>query len=106
MVDTEVTFTVTAVGANGTTANLYAGTVSFTSNDGGATLPANSALSAGLGTFTVKFSSPGFYNISVADSAAPGVTGTSPSISVTATAAPRTVAPAPAAVRLPWRNRR
>ena len=106
VVDTEVTFTVTAVGANGTTANLYAGTVSFTSNDGGATLPANSALTAGLGTFTVKFSSAGFYNISVADSAAPGVTGTSPSISVTATAAPRTVVPAPAAVRLPWRNRR
>ena len=106
VVGADVTFTVTAVAANGITANQYAGTVTFTSNDGGATLPAKSGLTVGIGTFTVNFSTPGLFSISVSDSTALGVTGTSPSINVTATA-PRTAeAPVAPASRLPWRNPR
>ena len=106
VVGADVTFTVTAVAANGITANQYAGTVIFTTNDGAATLPAKSSLTVGIGTFTVNFSTPGLFSISVSDSTALGVTGTSPSINVTATA-PRTAeAPVAPASRLPWRNPR
>jgi uncharacterized protein (TIGR03437 family) len=110
-----VNFDVTAVAPNGTASNAYAGTVHFTSDDPTAVLPADTTLLVGLGTFPVTFNTPGYHYVIVNDTAAPNVTGTSPSINVTAAGA--SAIPAPAALRgnsvqgngprrLPWLNRR
>src|SRR5215471_18198864 len=45
------TITVTALDASNATDTTYSGTVHFTSSDPQATLPANSTLSSGTGTF-------------------------------------------------------
>src|SRR5205807_1258307 len=45
-------FTVTALDAFNNTATGYAGTVHFTSSDGAATLPGNTTLTNGTGTFS------------------------------------------------------
>src|SRR5207302_11225751 len=52
-------FTVTALDALNNTATSYAGTVHFTSSDGAATLPANSTLTNGTGTFSATLRTPG-----------------------------------------------
>jgi hypothetical protein len=83
-VGTPVTFNVTAIAPNGITANNYAGTVHFTSDDSSATLPADTTLTVGLGTFTVTFNTPGLHSITVNDTSSPAITGTSPSVNVTA----------------------
>lgn len=70
-------FTVTAVDQFGNTATGYAGTVGFGSSDGGATLPANTTLTNGTGTFTATLRTPGNQTISATATAAPFITGTS-----------------------------
>src|SRR5262249_38967138 len=59
--------TVVAFDPFNNTATGYAGTVHFTSNDVWATLPANSTLSAGVGTFTVTLRVAGNHTITAAD---------------------------------------
>ncbi len=83
-------FTVTALAASGQTATTYSGTVHFTSTDGQAVLPANSALVNGTGTFSVTLKTVGSQTITATDTSAP-ITGTSSSINVSAAAAARPV---------------
>src|SRR5207244_2379983 len=68
-------FTVTALDAFNNTAAGYAGTVHFTSNDGAATLPANSTLTNGSGTFGVTLQSTGSQSVTATDTIAGSITG-------------------------------
>jgi hypothetical protein len=110
-----VTINVTAVAPSGIASNAYAGTVHFSSDDPAAVLPADTTLLVGLGTFTVTFNTPGLHSVTVNDTAAPNVIGTSPSINITAAGASAVPAaatssgnsvPGNSPRRLPWRNRR
>ena len=78
------TVTVTALDVSGGTASGYTGTVSFTSSDGSAVLPAASKLTAGIGNFPVTLKTQGNQTITVTD-AANSLTGTSAAINVGAT---------------------
>ncbi|MBZ5621857.1 MAG: DUF11 domain-containing protein [Acidobacteriia bacterium] len=97
-------FTVTALDAYGNTASGYAGTVHFTSSDPSATLPANSAVTSGTGTFPATLSLPAAVpgigttstTISVFDVASPSITGTSGPINVTLQGGQHLVVSAPA----------
>jgi hypothetical protein len=60
-------FTVTALDPYGNVAPTYAGTVQFTSSDSGATLPAASTLTGGIGVFTGTPATPGTQTLSVID---------------------------------------
>ncbi|MGH9918638.1 MAG: choice-of-anchor Q domain-containing protein, partial [Nitrososphaerales archaeon] len=51
--------TVTALNTNGTVDKGFSGTVSFTSTDSSAVLPASGTLTDGTGTFSVTFKTPG-----------------------------------------------
>jgi DNA/RNA endonuclease YhcR with UshA esterase domain len=82
---TAVSFTVTALDANGNTVTGYTGTVKFTSSDSSATLPANSTLTNGTGTFSATFSKGGSQTITATDTVT-GITGASNSISVSGAA--------------------
>jgi hypothetical protein len=90
------TFTVTAQDVNNATDTTYAGTVHFTSTDGAATLPANSMLSSGVGTFTngATLRTAGIRTISATDTVLP-VTGTSGPITVSGAAATHLAVSAP-----------
>ena len=57
--NTPGTFTVTAVDAYGTPVPSYRGTVTFSSSDIRATLPADAPLTGGVGTFTATFRTGG-----------------------------------------------
>jgi uncharacterized protein (TIGR03437 family) len=81
-VGTPVNFTVTALDYKGNIATSYADTVHLTSSDGAATIPADAALVAGVGTFSVTFKTPGLQTISVVDTAASSIQGTSPGVTV------------------------
>jgi probable HAF family extracellular repeat protein len=75
---TAYAFTVTAKDQYGNTIPGYAGTVSFGSSDGQATLPANytfTAADGGSHTFTVTLKSAGSQSLSVADVSNSGLTG-------------------------------
>ena len=63
------TVTVTALDVSGGTASGYTGTVSFTSSDGSAVLPAASKLTAGIGNFPVTLKTQGNQTITVTDAA-------------------------------------
>jgi hypothetical protein len=65
---TPFTITVTAV-ANSSTVTGYSGTVSFTSSDAQALLPANSTLTNGTGTFSATLKTAGNQTITVVDTA-------------------------------------
>ena len=78
---TPITLTVTALDASDVTATAYAGTVHFTSTDAGATLPADTTLSNGAGTFSVTLQTAGSQTITATDASA--ITGTSNGITVT-----------------------
>jgi hypothetical protein len=67
--------TVTAKDAYGNTATGYTGTVHFTSSDGQATLPANSTLTNGTGTFTVTLKTAGSRSITATDTVTSSITG-------------------------------
>src|SRR5262249_58517884 len=81
------TFTVTALDQFNNTATGYGGTVHFTSSDGAATLPANSTLTNGAGTFSATLRTAGSQTVTATDTVSSSVTGTSGAISVGAAAA-------------------
>ena len=76
-------FTVTALDVSGNAATGYGGTVHFTSSDGAATsLPSNSTLTAGTGTFSATLKTVGNQTITATDTVSSSVTGTSGQINV------------------------
>ena len=77
-----VNFTVTALDYKGNIATSYTDTVHLTSTDGNATIPADAGLSAGVGTFAVTFNTAGLQSLTVTDTAASSINGTSPGIQV------------------------
>ena len=84
---TAFNFTVTAVDLNNNTTPAYTGTVHFTSTDGSATLPADSTLTNGVGTFSVTLKTAGNRTITATDTVTSSITGTSGTITVNAAAA-------------------
>jgi hypothetical protein len=97
---TPVTVTVTAQDNSGNTVTGYTGTVSFTSSDGQATLPAAytyTSSDAGVHTFSVTFQTVGLQTLTAKDSIE-GVTATASTTvtsSISTPAATPTFSPAP-----------
>ncbi|MBL8206062.1 MAG: CSLREA domain-containing protein [Blastocatellia bacterium] len=89
-------FTVTARDSYGNTVTGYTGTVHFTSSDGVATLPANSTLTNGVGTFSATLKTAGVRTITATDTVTPAITGTSNDITVNPGAATTLMVMAPA----------
>jgi hypothetical protein len=81
---TAFNFTVTALDQFNNTATSYGGTVHFTSSDGAATLPANSTLTNGTGTFSATLGTNGNQTITATDTVTSSITGTSNTITVNA----------------------
>ncbi len=79
---TPSSFTVTALDALDNTATGYTGTVHFTSTDGAATLPADSTLTNGVGTFPVTLRTAGSQTITATDTVTSSISGTSGAIAV------------------------
>ena len=77
-------FTVTALDASGNIATGYAGIVKITSSDPAASLPANNALAAGLGTFAVTLDTAGPQTLTATDTANSVLSQTSNPITVNA----------------------
>ena len=77
-------FTVVALDASNAPVTTYTGTVKFTSTDAQAVLPAPASLTNGSGTFSATLNSSGGQTITVTDTTASSVTGTTSSISVVA----------------------
>jgi len=75
-------FTVTAQDAGNNTATGYTGTVHFTSTDNQASLPANSTLTNGAGTFTARLKTVGPQTITAIDISTVSIMGTSGLINV------------------------
>jgi probable HAF family extracellular repeat protein len=73
--------TVTALNASNSVATGYSGTVHFTSSDSQATLPANSTLMNGVGTFPVTLKTAGAQTVTATDIAT-AISGISGSINV------------------------
>jgi autotransporter-associated beta strand protein len=84
---TAFSFTVTALDQFNNVATGYTGTVHFTSSDPQATLPADSTLTNGVGTFTATLRTAGSQTISARDTANSSITGTSNAIVVSPAAA-------------------
>src|SRR5271166_614619 len=89
---TSISFTVTALDATNAVVPTYSGTVHFTSSDGQATLPADTALSNGTGTYSAKLKTAGGQTIT----ATATIAGTSTSITVSAAPASQLTVSAPA----------
>jgi len=70
-----ITFTVTALDPYGNTDPTYAGTVTFSSSDSIASLPFNTTLTSGVGTFGATLVTPGNQTLSATDTVS-GITGT------------------------------
>jgi hypothetical protein len=83
---TAFNFTVTALDASNNVATTYSGTVHFTSIDSQASLPANSTLTNGTGTFSATLKTAGGQAITATDTVTPSITGTSNSITVSSAA--------------------
>ena len=79
---TAFNFTVTAFDASNNPVSDYAGTVHFSSSDSKATLPQNSTLTNGTGTFPATLGTAGSQTITATDTATASITGTSNSINV------------------------
>ena len=77
-------YSVTAVDYTGAPATGYTGTVVITSSDSAAKLPSSAALSSGQGTFSVTLNTLGYQTVTASDSSTDSITGTTPSINVTA----------------------
>jgi hypothetical protein len=75
-------FVVTAQDASNNVVTSYAGTVHFTSSDGAAVLPKDSALKNGVGSFFVTFETSGNQTISATDSVMTTITGTATAVLV------------------------
>ena len=85
---TAFNFTVSALDASNNIVTNYSGTVHFTSSDPQASLPGNSMLTGGAGTFSVTFlKTVGTQTVIATDTVSASITGSSNSINVTATAA-------------------
>lgn len=82
-----ITVTVTAKDSAGNTTPAYTGTVHFTSSDGAAVLPANTTLTAGVGTFSATLKTAGSQTVTATDTVTGTITGTSGAIAVSAAAA-------------------
>ena len=91
-----ISLTVTALDQFNNTATGYAGTVHFATTDGAATLPANSTLTGGSGTFSATLKTPGAQTITATDTVSSSITGSSSSIAVSAAAATHFAVSAPA----------
>jgi len=78
--------TVTALDAYSNTATTYGGTVHFTSTDSAASLPANSTLTNGTGTFSATLNTAGTQTITGTDTVTNTITGVSGGIVVTTVA--------------------
>jgi subtilisin-like proprotein convertase family protein len=78
-----MTVTVTAQDQFGNTATGYAGLVTFTSSDLQATLPPDSNLVNGTGTFTITLQTTGTQSVRASDVANPALTGVLSGIQVT-----------------------
>ena len=77
-------FDVTPVDDMGNAVSDYSGTVRFTSTDGKAILPANTALGGGTGTFSATLETVGPQTITATDMAKTKITGATTSITVAA----------------------
>lgn len=77
-------FTVTALDGADVLDTAYAGTDTFTSDEGGAALPADSPLTSGVGTFPATLNAVGTWTITATDTVDGSITGTSGPIVVTA----------------------
>ena len=88
-----ILFTVTALDPFGNTAPSYAGTVTFTGSDSGAStsLPGNSPLSSGVAVFSATLTTGGSQTLTATDKNTSGSTGT-----ITGTSGPITVSGAAA----------
>src|SRR5271170_2653487 len=73
-------FTVTALDDIGNVASGYSGTLRFTSTDGKAVLPGNTALAGGSGMFSATLETVGPQTITATDMAKTTITGTTSSI--------------------------
>jgi CSLREA domain-containing protein len=80
-------FTVTALDQFNNTATGYAGTVHFTSTDTNASLPVDSTLISGTGTFSATLKTAGNQTITATDTTTSSITGTSGAINVAAAGA-------------------
>jgi len=80
---TQFNFTITAMDAHGDIMKDYTGTVHFTSTDAYATLPADSHLTNGTGSFTAILRAGGTHTITVTDTQYPAATATSNLYTVT-----------------------
>jgi len=88
-------YTVTALDYTGAPATSYTGTVAITSSDSAATLPTSTALSSGVGVFSVTLNTLGYQTVTATDTSTDSITGTTPGIDVTANGNDRKGAPAP-----------
>lgn len=89
-------FTVTALDAFQNTATDYNGTVQFSSSAGAVTLPSNSTLTNGTGSFSAILKSSGDQTITATDTVSNTITGKSNPITVSAAAATHFSVSAPA----------
>src|SRR6266566_2524241 len=89
-------FTVTAQDQFNNTVTGYSGTVHFSSSDGAATLPADSTLSNGTGTFSATLKTAGSRTITATDTVSSSITGTSGAITASPAAATHFTLAAPA----------
>jgi hypothetical protein len=80
-------FTVTAKDAYGNTATAYAGTVTFSSSDAQATVPADSTLTNGVGNFSATLETVGSQSLTATDTVTGTITGSQSGITVTPAAA-------------------
>jgi hypothetical protein len=83
---TPFNFTVTALDSFNNTATTYAGTLHFSSTDGSATLPADSKLTTGTGTFSATLKTSGSQTLKATDTVTASITGTSAAISASGAA--------------------
>jgi hypothetical protein len=79
---TSISLTVNGADLSGNLATNYTGTVHFTSSDPLATLPADTTLTNGTGTFHAVFRTPGAQTITATDALDSTVTGTSQTVAV------------------------
>jgi hypothetical protein len=103
---TSFNITVTALDSANDTVTFYAGTVHFTSSDTAASLPANSTLTNGTGTFAVTLNTTGSQTVTATDTANSSITGSATvSVSVSVPAAPSNLKATAAAanqINLAW----
>ena len=82
---------VSAIDSYGNTATSYTGTIHFSSSDPQAVLPGDFTITGGSRPFTFKLKTAGTQRISVTDTTATSITGTSSAIAVTAGTAARLI---------------